>query len=132
MVLPAQELEIREAGRAAFGPVDDVLRVAVGRTASAARMCAVSIACDEGIPLRRAHRARRAADIEDLARPVGDDAADLAVAEHAFERAAGEHPDVRGFGPELGEQVVRDSGDRADVDDQADMRAAAPRSGAVV
>src|SRR5262249_59902496 len=84
VVLPAQQPQVLEAGRAAVGPVHDVMRLAIGRTTGTAGFGAVPVARDERIPERGSHRPRGPPDVDHLARTVGEDPADLAVAQDAL------------------------------------------------
>src|SRR5437016_3603342 len=63
VVFPAEEFEVVERGGSAFGPVDDVVCLAVGRAAGASGFGAVPVAGDECVPQRLTDGAGRAADV---------------------------------------------------------------------
>src|SRR5436309_12749787 len=75
-----------------------------GRVAS--RALAVPIPGDECFPDRGWHGAPSPADVEHLGGPVGDDAADVAVAGQALERGSRQPRDMVGVGPHLGNQIA--------------------------
>jgi hypothetical protein len=72
VVVPAEELQVFEIGRAAVFPVFDVVRVAVIGGTVASRGLAVTVADDECFPLGGAHGAGSPTHVEDL-RAAGDE-----------------------------------------------------------
>src|SRR5205809_1116488 len=88
VVVPAQQFQVVEVGGAAVGPVDDVMRVAESGGQGASCPLAVLVAGDECVPGGGGDVAGGAADVEDLAGAVGEDAADLAVAGESLQRGA--------------------------------------------
>src|SRR5665213_1748354 len=82
MVVPTQELQIVEIGRAVVrrGPVPDVMGFAAIGRLFATGCLAVPVAYDERLPLRRGRGPGRPAHVEDLRCAEHDDAADVAIA----------------------------------------------------
>src|SRR5437870_99045 len=105
VVVPAEEFEVGEVGGSAVGPVPDVVCFAEPGGHGAAGPLAVFVAGDERVPHGGADDAGGAADVEDLAGPVGDDATELAVTREALEGGAGQAAAGGGFGAHGGEEV---------------------------
>ena len=83
MVLAAEQDEVGQRGRAAVGPVDDVVGVAHRGWSGAAGERAVLVAQDQGDPDRGGDEAVGAADVEDLAVAAEDAGDDVGVAGEA-------------------------------------------------
>ena len=106
---------------------------AVAGWAVAAGCSAVAVSCDERVPELGWDGAGGAADVDDLAGPVGDDPADVAVAGDPFERGARQPPDVRGFGADVGDQLAVVWFEGLEIDHDAHLRpAVAAGAGLVV
>jgi hypothetical protein len=132
VVVPAEEFEVGEVGGSAVGPVDDVVGFAESGRHGASCPLAVFVAGDERVPHCDADDAGGAADVEDLAGAVGDDAAELAVACEPFEGGAGQAAAVRGFGPHLRDERRVGAGELGEVGDDAEVVLAAAAGPAVV
>ena len=83
VVLAAEQDEVVQAGRAAVGPVDDVVGVAHHGWAGAAGEGAVVVAGDQGAPQGRGDESCGAADVEDLAVGAEADRDEVGVAGQA-------------------------------------------------
>jgi hypothetical protein len=126
-------LRFVEVGGSGVGPVADVVGVAPAGGSVAVGFGAVFVAGDERFPELVGDGSGGAADVDDLAGSVGDDAADLAVRRQPPQGFLGEAADVFGFGPDLAEQVVVAAGAGLEVDDDAEVGAApAPFDGPAV
>ena len=80
VVVPAQQHQVVQAGRAVVGPVHDVVGVAHHRGLGAAGERAVPVAADQGPPQRGGDEPVGAADVEDLAAGAEGDGDDVGVA----------------------------------------------------
>ena len=90
------------------------------------------VAGDEGVPDRGWDAAGEAADVEDLAGPVGEDATDFGVAAEPFEGGGGQPSEHGGFAADGGDEVGVFVGEVVDVLDDDHVGVAAPAGGAVV
>jgi hypothetical protein len=102
VVVPTQQLQILEIGRAAARPVHDVMCLTRVGGSVASGGLAVLVAYDERFPDCGWDGARRAADVEDFGSARRNDPADVAVAGDSFERRGREVTVVTLLGTHFG------------------------------
>src|SRR5207245_8585510 len=124
--------EVDEGGGSPVGHVPDGVGFAEPGWHGAAGPLAVFVAGDERVPQGDADDAGVAADVEDLAGAVGDDATELAVTREPFERGARQAAAVGGFGPHRRQQFLIRAGEFGEVGDDAEVVLAAAAGPAVV
>ena len=126
VVGPAEEFEVGEVGGAAVFPVPDVVSFAEAGRDGAAGFGAVAVAGDERPPERAGNVAGGAADVDDEAVAVGDDAVDIAVTRQPFEGRLGEPPVAFAFDAHVGDEVGMVGLVVVEIEDEAEVGLPAP------